>query len=72
MAQITVYLDRETEKKARSAARRSGKSLSAWLRKIIETVPEGEWPAGFEQLFGSIDDDQFVAPKRAKARPVKW
>jgi hypothetical protein len=70
MPQITVYLDKETEKKARSAARKSGKSLSAWLRKVIETAPEGEWPADFDRLFGSINDKKFVAPKRSKAEPV--
>ncbi|HTD15197.1 MAG TPA: hypothetical protein VK673_08450 [Chthoniobacterales bacterium] len=72
MPQITIYLDKETEKKARSAARRSGKSLSAWLRRIIEVAPEDEWSADFEQLFGSINDKRFVAPKRPKAEPVKW
>ena len=72
MPQVTIYLDKVTEKKARSAARRSGKSLSAWLRKIIEVAPEDEWPADFEQLFGSIDDKKFVAPKRPKAELVDW
>jgi hypothetical protein len=71
MPQITIYLDKETEKKARSAAKRSGKSLSAWLRRIIEVAPEDEWPVDFEQLFGSINDKKFVAPKRAKAEPIK-
>jgi len=72
MPQITVYLDKETEKKARATARKSGKSLSAWLRKIIETAPEGEWPADFDRLFGSISDKKFVFPKRAKPEPVDW
>ena len=72
MAQVTVYLDAKTERKARSAAKRSGKSLSAWLRTIIEAAPEGEWPPDFEHLFGSVEDPQFVAPKRAKAEPVEF
>ncbi|MFY9985436.1 MAG: hypothetical protein WAK31_11800 [Chthoniobacterales bacterium] len=72
MAQVTIYLDKETEKKARTAASRTGKSLSAWLREIIQTAPEGKWPPGFAELFGSFDNDKFVAPKRVKPEPVKW
>jgi hypothetical protein len=72
MPQITIYLDKETERKARSAAKRSGKSLSAWLRQRIEAMPEEDWPADFGRLFGSMDDARFVAPKRAKADPVEW
>lgn len=72
MPQVTVYLDKETEKKARLAAKKSGKSLSAWLRKIIEAAPEGEWPADFDRLFGSINDKKFVPPNRPKAEAVDW
>jgi hypothetical protein len=71
MAQITIYLNKKTEQKARSAAKRAGKSLSAWLRAIIEVAPEAEWPHDFEGLFGSIEDKRFVAPKREKPESVE-
>jgi hypothetical protein len=71
MAQITIYLDAKTAKKARSAAKEAGKSLSAWLRTVIETAPEPEWPHDFAGLFGSIADESFVAPKRSKPEPVE-
>ena len=71
MAQVTIYLDKKTEQKARSAAKRSGKSLSAWLRTIIQTAPEAEWPRDFERLFGAIKDERFVAPERAVPEPVE-
>jgi hypothetical protein len=66
MPQVTVYLDKRTEQKARSAAKRAGKSLSGWLRAVIELAPEGEWPSDFERLFGSISDERFVVPERPK------
>jgi hypothetical protein len=53
------------------AAKRAGKSLSGWLRSVIEGAPEGEWPGDFECLFGSIDDDRFVAPVRLKPEAVE-
>jgi hypothetical protein len=71
MPQVTVYLDKSTERKARSAAKRAGKSLSAWLRAVIEQAPEGEWPGDFERLFGSIGDEGFVAPQRPEPEPVE-
>jgi hypothetical protein len=71
MPQITIYLDKKTEKKARSAAKRAGKSLSAWLRRVIEVAPEAEWPHDFERLFGSIQDERFVAPERPEPEPVE-
>jgi hypothetical protein len=71
MAQVTIYLDEKTEQKARSAAKRSGKSLSAWLRRVIETAPEAEWPHDFERLFGAIKDERFVAPERVDPEPVE-
>jgi hypothetical protein len=71
MPQVTVYLDKRIEQKARSAAKRAGKSLSGWLRAVIELAPEGEWPGDFDRLFGSIGDEHFVAPERPKPEPVE-
>ena len=71
MAQITIYMDEKTEKKARSAAKHAGKSLSAWLRTVIEAAPEPEWSPDFARLFGSIGDESFVAPERSKPEPVE-
>jgi hypothetical protein len=71
MAQVTIYLDKKTEQKARAAAKRTGKSLSAWLRTVIETAPEAEWPHDFERLFGVIKDERFVAPERVDPEPVE-
>jgi hypothetical protein len=67
--QITICLDEATEQKARSAAKRAGKSLPAWLREI-EVAPEAEWSRGFESLFGSIEDERLLPPKRLKPEPV--
>jgi hypothetical protein len=71
MAQIAIYLDEKTERKARTAAKRAGKSLSAWLRSVIEVAPEPEWSPDFARLFGSIEDERFVAPPRPKTEPAE-
>jgi len=61
MAQLTIYLDEETARKARVAAQRAGVSLSRWARtRLGEAVDEGRaWPAGFHDLYGSLADPSF-------------
>lgn len=71
MPQVTIYLDEKTEQKVRAAAKRAGKSLSGWLRTVIEQAPEGEWPAEFDRFFGSICDERFVAPERPRPEPIE-
>lgn len=64
MAQLTLYLDEDTARRTRLAARRSGKSLSAWARECLrKAATEGdEWPDGYFDLFGSVSDATFVRP----------
>ncbi len=64
MAQLTLYVDEETARRTRLAAKRSGRSLSAWAReRLSEAAAEGEeWPSGYFDLFGSVDDPTLVRP----------
>lgn len=69
MAQLTIYIDEQTQEKARQAARRENRSLSSWACEQLRLAAEkGEvWPEGFGGLFGSIEDAQFEAPDELKA-----
>lgn len=64
MAQLTIYLPERIEKQLRVAARRSRKSLSAYVVELIEARDGGGkdngWPAEFVKLLeggGSFPDD---------------
>ena len=69
MAQLTIYLDAETQRRAKLAARREGKSLSRWAREnLSRAADEGKvWPSGYFDLFGSIDDPSFKIPEELPA-----
>ncbi|HSD54734.1 MAG TPA: CopG family transcriptional regulator [Burkholderiales bacterium] len=56
MGQVTIYLDEQTEKKARAAARSEGVSLSKWVAKRIEARARSEWPAFVRELAGAWPD----------------
>ena len=68
MAQLTLYVDEETARQTRRAARRSGKSLSAWAREQLrQAATEGEeWPEGYFDLFGSVVDPTLTRPDEPK------
>ncbi|MCH2154929.1 MAG: hypothetical protein MK080_02880 [Opitutales bacterium] len=56
MPQLNLYLDPETQKRAKEAASRSGLSLSGWVRNQISEVLDSDtkWPDGYAGLFGSL------------------
>ncbi|BBU63598.1 hypothetical protein MSC49_35330 [Methylosinus sp. C49] len=54
-------LDHETRDVARAAARRSGKSLSAWLDDVIQEK------ANFDDRSSGVDDEEPSAPARRRA-----
>ena len=57
MGQVTIYLDNETEKKARARAESDGVSLSRWIAQRIQTDERMEWPAAVRELAGAWSDD---------------
>jgi len=56
MGQVTIYLDDETEKRARASARAERVPLSRWVAKRIERRSRGEWPAAVRALAGAWTD----------------
>ena len=65
MAQVSLYLDKETYGKVESAAYSNGKSISGYVAEIIHDHFYYKWPSDYENLFGSISDDSFF-PKGAE------
>ena len=66
MPQLNIYLDEQTQAKARQAAKRAGCSLSSWARQQLSAAADtGKiWPEGYFDLYGSVDDAEFNAPER--------
>ena len=59
MSQIAIYLDDVLEKKMARAAKREGKSRSAWVKEAIEQKIEGEkFSDDWFQLWGSWEDSR--------------
>ena len=56
MPQITLYLDEETDAKARAAARAAGVSYSKWVGELIRSRTRDEWPETLRKLAGSRPD----------------
>ncbi len=64
MPQLSLYLDDGTLKMVEKAAKLSNTSISKWVKsKVIQSL-ENEWPDGYFELFGSIEDASFEAPAR--------
>jgi hypothetical protein len=69
MGQITIYLDQDTEAKARSAAEAEGVSLSSWIAHRIKHQAPGDWPGFVRDLAGAWPDSPEVAQlRKGKAR----
>jgi hypothetical protein len=56
MAQVTLYLDTETETRMREAARAAGVSQSRWLADLIRERTANEWPQSVAALAGAWAD----------------
>ncbi len=53
MAQLTLYLDEETQSKMRQAAESAGLSQSQWVAGLIRGRLETHWPQAFRDLAGA-------------------
>lgn len=63
MPQISLYIDQETLEKIESAAKRQHLSISKWVAEQIRSRIEPVYPAGFEDLFGSVADEELKRPE---------
>lgn len=57
MAQVTIYLDQDTEERMQRAAREAGQSRSRWVADVIREKVRAEWPESFRNLIGTWGDD---------------
>ena len=69
MGQVTIYLDNETEAKARAAARAEGMPLSKWVAERIRRPARGEWPEAVRALAGAWAD--LPSPERIRKSGAK-
>lgn len=65
MAQITIYLDKETEEKLRALVKTKHTSQSKWIAGIIREKLETEWPESVVTLAGAWQDFPEVEEIRA-------
>jgi hypothetical protein len=56
VGQVTIYLNDETERKARAAAESDGVSLSKWVAQRIQKSAGAQWPAAVRELAGAWPD----------------
>jgi hypothetical protein len=56
MAQITLYIDDETEVRMKEAARAAGMSLSRWVAELIRARTATQWPESVRRLAGAWSD----------------
>ncbi|MEX2556674.1 MAG: CopG family transcriptional regulator [Actinomycetota bacterium] len=56
MPQVTLYLDSETERKLRRAAKAAGVSRSSWVMDAIRRKLGEDWPESFLSLAGAWKD----------------
>jgi hypothetical protein len=69
MAQITIYLPNEVEKKARKAAKAAGKSVSRWIADEVKRSTHTGWSEGFLKAAGAFPDFPSLEEIRAGYGP---
>ena len=66
MSQLTIYLDRETEKKIKAAARRAKSTVSSWVKNTLNEALETTWPKDFFTLYGSLSSAGIKRPRELR------
>ena len=68
MAQLTIYLDADTQKKVEAAARRESVSLSRWARDHLARAADQDGASAWSHLsaFTGTVDNSFAIPKRER------
>ena len=69
MAQLTIYLPDEVEKKARRAAKTAGKSVSRWIADQVTRSTSSGWSEGFLKAAGAFPDFPSLEEIRAGYGP---
>ena len=66
MAQITLYLDDQTARRIKQAARRQRVSLSKWVAQRLEDRTQGAWPSRYTELFGALGTLPLERPEQGE------
>ena len=56
MAQVTIYIDAETEKRMKNIIEKSGVSKSKWITDLIREKTANTWPDSVKELAGTWED----------------
>lgn len=56
MAQLTLYLDENTERLLKASAEAAGLSQSRWVAEVIQRAAAPAWPAVVSDALGSWQD----------------
>jgi Family of unknown function (DUF6364) len=66
MAQLTLYLDSDTEAKVKKAAKAAGVSVSRWVSSLIRERTADEWPSIVREMAGSWPETPTAEELREK------
>lgn len=56
MGQVTIYLDSESEKRMKQAAKAAGVPMSRWLAELVREKTRNEWPEAVRKVAGTWGD----------------
>lgn len=56
MGQVTIYLDKESEKRVKAAAKKAGVPVSRWLANLVQENARTVWPGSITALAGAWRD----------------
>jgi hypothetical protein len=62
MSQLTIYLDKESMKCVKAAAKTNRTSVSRWARARLCEALRHTWPADYFSLFGALRGSDFDRP----------
>ena len=60
MPQLSLYLDEITLRDVVVRAKLNNVSVSKFVSTVLINYFSNKWPDGYQNIFGSIDDDTFV------------
>jgi hypothetical protein len=63
MPQISLYIDKETLIKVGQLAQKSHTSISKWVGNNLKKFIRDDYPDGFFELFGALQDSSFKRPE---------
>jgi len=69
MAQVTIYLDKETEEKMRAYVKAKNISLSQWVVYLIREKLRSDWPDQVAALSGAWKDFPSLEDIRGENEP---